>query len=372
DSALYTYDPVGNPLSIDRSDGDPYNFVYDRLNRIVVQTDPTNGTKTWTYDPAGNRVTELSNPGQSIPAISYWTTCTYDAADQQLDEEKTGSGIGSSSTSNFLYDANGNRILETKTQGFVTYRATYSWDPSNRLAVVQDGSYVMTNTYRPDGMRQQMVDTLGTEVMVWDQNDTLAWVDGTGALGQFFTRGAKAVKTHSSPARELFYHIDAIGTMQAYSNPDGTTYERALLDAWGGNAASMGIDVCSFVGDQGYWGELALLRRPLYYVRARWLVAGGPGWLSPDPAALQPLRVYNYVESCPTRLVDPTGLAFQAIIGFDDSPKAGVWTADPLSTQEIMAVLCTHKPHPIHGAFFLIGQYFDTDNPVPSADVNVS
>ena len=58
-------------------------------------------------------------------------------------------GIGSSSTANFLYDANGNRILETKTQGFVTYRATYSWDPCNRLAVVHDGSYVMTNTCRP-------------------------------------------------------------------------------------------------------------------------------------------------------------------------------------------------------------------------------
>jgi RHS repeat-associated protein len=227
----------------------------------------------------------------------------------------------------------------------------------------------MTNTYRADGLRHQMADQSGTEQMVWDQNDTLAWVDGTGALGQFFSRGTKAVKTYSSPTRELFYHCDAIGTMQAYSNPDGTTNERALLDAWGGDARSMGFDVCSFVGDLGYWGQVAGLSRPLYYVRARWLVSGGPGWLSRDPAAAQPLGAYGYVESCPTRLIDPTGLLLQAILGFDDSPKTGVKTPDPASTQEIMTVLLTHKPQRIRGAFFVIGQYFDVQVQHPSVDI---
>jgi YD repeat-containing protein len=378
DSALYTYDQVGNPLSLDRQDGDPYSYMYDRLNQILVQSDPYTGTKTWTYDPAGNRVTEFSNPGQSTPAISYWTTCTYDAADQQLDEERTGSVVNSSSTSIFNYDANGNRIQETKTQGFSTYLTTYSWDPSNRLAVVQDGSYVMTNTYRPDGMRHQMVDNFGPEVMVRDGNDVLAWVDGAGALGAFHTRGAKAVKTYSSPTWQHYYHIDALGTMQAYSNPDGTTYQRPVLDAWGGNAQAMGFDVCSFVGDLGYWGELDQLRRPLYYVRERWLVAGGPGWLSRDPAATLPLAAYNYVQSCPTRLVDPTGLVLEAVLGFDDSPRTGLDASygRPQSTRDIMAVLqnpvvpgTVGKPAPIQGAFFVIGSRFDVSAPTPAPEV---
>jgi YD repeat-containing protein len=277
DSALYTYDPAGNPLSLDREDGDPYSYQYDNANQLLVQSSPNEGTKTWTYDPAGNRITELSNPGTSIPAISYWTTCTFDAADQEFTEQKTGSVINSSSSSTFTYDLNGNRILEAKISGAVTSFATYAWDPSNRLAVVEDGGYVMTNTYRPDGMRHRKVDSFVTMQMVWDRNDVVAWVDQTGALGEFFSRGAKSVKGYSSPSPtgELFYHCTVLGTMQAYSNPDGTTKERAVLEAWGGNATAMGFDACSFVGDHGYWGENAM-SRPLYYVWARWLLAGGP------------------------------------------------------------------------------------------------
>lgn len=186
-------------------------------------------------------------------------------------------------------------------------RETCSDEARNRpTQIIQDGVVTMTNSYRPDGMRHKKVTPTATQQMVWDRSDVRAWADATGALGQFFTRGADTVKSYS-PSQQLFYHCNAIGTIQAYSLPSGATQVRAILDAWGANPA--GTDVCSYVGDRGYWEESGL-NRPLYYVRARWLVAGRPGWLSADPLrlALRVASLYRYARNSPVVFTDPSGL----------------------------------------------------------------
>jgi RHS repeat-associated protein len=75
---------------------------------------------------------------------------------------------------------------------------------------------------------------------------------------------------------------------------------------WGGYNS---LNPFGWIGQPGYWYENGL-RRPLYYVRARWYQTGGPNWLSPDPLRFGggDFNLYRYVGNRPTVGVDPSGL----------------------------------------------------------------
>ena len=61
----YNLAPDGNPISID-NEGVATKFVYDGFRRRLSLTDPSLGTSTWTYDDAGNVLSETDANGKSI------------------------------------------------------------------------------------------------------------------------------------------------------------------------------------------------------------------------------------------------------------------------------------------------------------------
>jgi RHS repeat-associated protein len=147
--------------------------------------------------------------------------------------------------------------------------------------------------------------------MIWDGNDLLAQVEDSGNLIHFYNRGATLVKQREKegvpqPYPHQYLHLDSQGTVVCRSDPSGGSSSGVIdPNPWGQVSGSTGL---GWLGDPGYFYETGL-QRDLYYVRARWYVAGGPGWLSKDPLGLGggDLNLYRYVGNRPLVATDPSG-----------------------------------------------------------------
>ena len=95
----YTYDSVGNRISLAESDGGHVTWFYDNSYQLTAEhrTGTITHAATFSYDPAGNRLVKEENGSR--------TTSTYDAANQL----KT--SIDSTGTTTYTYDANGNQEI---------------------------------------------------------------------------------------------------------------------------------------------------------------------------------------------------------------------------------------------------------------------
>ncbi|MFQ5541714.1 MAG: hypothetical protein ACE5E2_02705, partial [Candidatus Binatia bacterium] len=116
----YSYDKNGNRISMTDPQTGVTSYVYDALNRLSSLASPQ-GSMTFSYDTLGRR-TSLTLPNGAT--ASY----TYDAASQLTELLNT---IGTITISRFAYtyDAVGNRITRTTTNGI----SNYDYDDLNRL-----------------------------------------------------------------------------------------------------------------------------------------------------------------------------------------------------------------------------------------------
>ena len=128
------------------------DYSYDALYRLTGET-VTEAlglaySKTFGYDPVGNRQTQttvIGPAGSTGPNLQPGTIAYgYDARDRLLSEQ-----LGADPVTAYGWDANGN--LTTKDA-----EATYTWDDENRLVRVQkaDGTLV-DYRYDVDGTRVQ-------------------------------------------------------------------------------------------------------------------------------------------------------------------------------------------------------------------------
>jgi YD repeat-containing protein len=130
----WTYDGLGDVLTVTDPDGNATSFTYDNLGRKASEIDAlvdnghgTNAhpTTTYGYDAAGNLV-QVTDPLGNI------TTTAYDALGRvtsvtQADPDDA--GAQTSPVTSYVYDANGNTLSITDPNGNVT---TSSYDALNR------------------------------------------------------------------------------------------------------------------------------------------------------------------------------------------------------------------------------------------------
>lgn len=125
--AAYAYDARSDVATLSRADGE-VSFEYDGEQQPIVMDDPT-GTTGWVYDKVGRLLEQTDTHGQTL-------TSTYTAA-----------GLRSSltypdgATTAYTFDAAGNPVTHSTPDGDLGY----TWDAANRLTGVTRPNQVTTS-----------------------------------------------------------------------------------------------------------------------------------------------------------------------------------------------------------------------------------
>ena len=227
--STYTYDLAGNRTGLTRPDGTT-DAHFDALNRVIsMSTQGDQGLiydQTYGYDLAGNRV-DVYEAWDADPDTSYkYTTYTYDDLYRLTDETYALFGFAApapgtvNSTRAYTYDQAGNRLTET-VDGVAT---GYTYDDLNQLLTLSDGT---TYAYDPNGNRitKAKPASAGGPVVITDyyydvaNRLTSADIDGTEAFAATYdARTRRLSKTEGSDTTTFRY--DAGVSFQEHKNGD--------------------------------------------------------------------------------------------------------------------------------------------------------
>ena len=132
----YTYDAIGNRLTIKDALNHVTSFDFDDLGRLISESDPLTNATTYTYDGAGNRVAVLDANGSTTAYLydGLYRPVTIDYPDPDGDVQ-------------FSYDSAGNRAVMTDTLGITEW----AYDGLNRPIRVTD-PFSGTVGYGYDGL----------------------------------------------------------------------------------------------------------------------------------------------------------------------------------------------------------------------------
>jgi RHS repeat-associated protein len=289
----YSLDPVGNRTTISVN-GIPTNFAYDSLNELVsAQLGPLVPTKTtWSYDAVGNRLLEASVLG----ATKY----AYDSADRLL----------TAGTRTFTYDSNGNRVSVTDASIHQTRAFTY--DAANRLTGAT-GPKNSLFSYDGDGNRIMQSVASGTYNYANDIAAGLPVVlQESGPDGNITYAYGRGLIEEAAPAFNYFYQYDGLGSVIGLTDAKGIPQGADAYDAWGNTLLSV-----TDVGTRNkfrYTGEALDPGTGLYFLRARYYDPSVGRFASKDPflgLSRQPLTLNRFVYGLnqPTNLFDHSGFA---------------------------------------------------------------
>lgn len=182
----YTWNAADYLTSITDAMGNVRNFTYDgrglqlTAEDLHAASDTTYSTWIYTYDVVGNRETSLSPNGVTV-------TYGYDVLNRPTSEDASdttgveissaydsctgGTGqlclvaVNGETTTDYTYDAAGNKASETITIDGTAYTTSYTYDRQiNLLTTMHPDSTVVTNTYNALGLLETVTDLIiGTD-----------------------------------------------------------------------------------------------------------------------------------------------------------------------------------------------------------------
>lgn len=153
---IKTVDPRGN---VQGANPDDYatTFAYDVAGRLLRKTDPLGNTTAYTYDAVGNQIAEVDPRGNVAGAnpADYTTTYGYDGLNRLISVSAPDGGVA-----RYSYDNAGNKLSETDPRNDTT---SYAYDDANRLVSTRqpdpDGAGLQTpplTTYGYDANGNQV------------------------------------------------------------------------------------------------------------------------------------------------------------------------------------------------------------------------
>jgi RHS repeat-associated protein len=246
----------------------------------------------------------------------------------------------------YVYDAVGNRLVMTTSNGSTSYEydvanrltnvngVAYTWDDNGNL--LSDGVFTYTYdaanrmyTYTGDGLRvAQSVSGVET-AFTWDLAAGLAQVLSTSD-GVLYLHGLDLIAEQRSG--DWWYPLgDALGGVRQWTDDSGSV-------TYAGGYTPFGVELWregSTASAWGYTGKWWDADAALLYLRARWYAPGvgrftqrdvwAGDWLRP-----QSLHAYVYVENNAVNLTDPTGMSWAVPPEWPNHRDLTYWLYDEL------------------------------------------
>lgn len=255
----------------------------DSVYQLLSATQGATTTESYTYDPVGNRLSDLTTSGWS---------------------NNTSNELTSRPGASYTFDANGNTLSKTDSTGITAY----TWDFENRLtSVTLPGSGgTVTFKYDPMGRRIYKSSNSGTSVYAYDAYNLIEETNSAGAVVARYTQ----TQNVDEPLAMLrsgatsYYEADGLGSITSLSTTAGAVANGYTYDSFGNTVASTGALVNNF----RYTGREFDAETNLYNYRARYYDQNIGRFLTEDPKAYAGRSgIYNYVGGNPTTYTDPSG-----------------------------------------------------------------
>jgi RHS repeat-associated protein len=273
-------------------------YAYDDADRLtgVCFDVACAAVLTYTYDPVGNRLTQLA-PGGT-------TSYAHDAADQLTSITDP---AGSATT--YTYDDAGRQTAAGSD--------SFAYDAADRLTDAIVGGVEHSYTYAGDGRRLSATDDGVTTDFIWDQNFALPQLvtetNSSGASLRSYTYGLGLTPlslTADSATRYL--STDALGSVLATSDAAGAVQTTTSYQPFGAILTTSQVSGTGSDNPMAFTGQY-LDPTGLYHLRARQYDPGTGRFLTTDPLATAVgdpfVASYVYGRNGPTILTDPRGLA---------------------------------------------------------------
>jgi RHS repeat-associated protein len=321
----YTYDDYGNITSIaDTPQGKPADvqcFKQDYLQRLTEAWTPSGSCadapsaahlagpapywQSYSYDKVGNRLTQT----QHAAAGDIVTTSTYPATGHKVSSTST-TGPGGTTSSQFQYDASGNTVsrkLPGATQQL-------DWDPEGHLAKVTEGSKVTDFVYDAEGTRLVRHDSTGATLYLAGEELHVDKGSNAGKATRYYQYGGRAIGMRDATGL-TWLAPDFQGTSQVAINGDTLKVTQRRQTPYG---EPRGPTV-TFPGTKGFLGGTTDSSIGLTQLGAREYDSALGRFLSTDPVVQpdnpQQLNPYGYANANPVNQTDASGL------------QAGSWCA---------------------------------------------
>ena len=349
DQYTYAYDSNGNQTSkteiIASVNKGTTNYSYNELDQLIRVVEPSGKTTDYSYDEAGNRVSEIITDNGTTTSTVY----TYDELNRLL---KTVTTIDDAViTYDYQYDYNGNLYSKTKsTQGSDTtlekivgmtfagetengvsqYVEFYEYDEFNQLVKLMNGASVNAYAYNGEGMR--VAKTVGdvTTLYGYEYDKPVVESDGTNftAVNLYGTNLISRTADNQTLYYQFNGHADVVGLI----DDDGVLVASYYYDAFGVPTETNGDIENPF----RYGGYVYDEETGLYYIKSRFYDASIARFIQEDIYAGKysdplSLNLYTYVLNNPLRYLDPTGMIPDEIkinkqtIGYLKGMKHGIY-----------------------------------------------
>lgn len=325
----YTYDSVGNIISITRKQGNTIlyqtDYIYDSFSRLIRENNPNlNKTYVYNYDDDGNIVSKIEyaySTSQTLTnPINTWNYSYDSTFPNRLNSYGT-------QTNDNEYDAVGNPEL---------YRdKTMRWIKGTLLSQVIDGNITTELTY--DGFKQRISKSVNNTVtdysyidgqLIVEQrnNGTITYLySHQGIIGFVLSGYDSSLALNGVYLYEKNIEQDVIAIRDSNNN----VVARYQYDAWGNhivytptgqsNTSSTFIGNINPIRYRSYYYDTDL---KMYWLTTRYYDPEVGRFISPDHYSyldyqkLHGLNLYAYSKNNPVMYYDPSGHFDLVILSF--------------------------------------------------------
>lgn len=283
----YTYDGMGNIISVNENGKQRYKYAYDKIGRLISEKDlDGNREICYTYDNSGNILTKIDNG--TITDYRY-----KDGTDRLM----------SFGTELFAYDDMGNPT---------TYRnMSCMWEKGRQLKSISDGANTVSFTYDEFGMRTTKTAGGITMNYVYENGKLLREVTGSEKID--FVYGSDGIIGFRTGNKNYLYRKNVFGDVTEIYSDNGTLVGKYSYTAFGECIVKVnegGIAEKNPIRYRGYYYDEEM---SLYYLKSRYYDPVTGRFITIDdisyidPETINGLNLYAYCNNNPVSNVDPNG-----------------------------------------------------------------